>query len=240
MDYLELLKDINIISYFVAFVKWSLLFLVISILLLIVGNRYNLFRREKRVINIVAKSYYLFIPIYFLVFALKFAPLRNTQNQLNSLVDSNRATISEFAYDFITTIDSDSLLLEKSSIKDIVDNYLKTSVYDSLQHDLQNGSIGKRIFYKTIRMVEFNFLCNLIESRFEQETSGLIGIGRNTSEVLYKTSLYKLFNEGEIVEVLKLEMNNFFKGIYKTMFLFFILGLLIPIMEIIVAKIYKY
>ena len=109
MKYLELFKDIDYLSYVGAFAKWIFLFLLISIILLIVGNKFNLFCREKRFANILAKSYYLIIPIYFVLFAIKFAPIRNTQNEFNRVVDKNKVVIIEFTRSFL-----DSMHLEIS------------------------------------------------------------------------------------------------------------------------------
>ena len=83
MVYLEILKDISYLSFFNAFVKWTFLFLLISIVLLIVCTRLGFFSRRTKVAKVLVKFYYVLIPIYFIVFAIKFAPIRNAQVELN-------------------------------------------------------------------------------------------------------------------------------------------------------------
>lgn len=242
MDYIELLKNFNYLSYIAAFAKWILLFLIISIAILITCNKYRLFKRRTKVARILVKFYFIIIPIYFVLFATKYAPIKNTQIQINRAIDENKEIVTDFAYNFLSSIVSDSILCQNSSTKDIVNNYLDNSIskVDSSLEESRSYKFIKKIFYNIKRKIEFSFLKGVLESEIIREATNLIGISKKTGKTLYRTGLYDLFKEGEIVEIFKMEMNRYFRTYFRFSFFIFFLGLLLPTIEIILAKTLKY
>lgn len=236
MVYLEILKDISYVSFFDAFVKWILIFLLISIGLLIVCTRLGFFSRRTKIAKILVKFYYVLIPIYFIVFAIKFAPVRNAQVELNKSIDLNKKAISENAYSFLSSMISDSLLTQNKSTKEIVDTYLDSQIAK------KNESSGyfQSLFFTAIKKIESGILMRLLESEVIKESSNSIGISEKSGKSLYHTDIKTLFKEGQIVEIFKNEMNKHFYSYYKFAFFMFGLGLLIPIIEIVLAKRFKY
>lgn len=241
MDLLELLKGINYFSFVTAFAKWILILLVISGVILFLGAKFKLFTRKGKVANVLAKLYYAIIPIYFIVFAIKIAPIKNSQNELNKAIDNNKVVITEFAYDFLSSVVSDSILLQKTSVKELVNAYLDTQLnsQDSLSNSRELKFAG-RFLAALKRKIEYSFLSRLVESKIINKSTGLVGINKKTGKSLYKTDMYNLFKEGEIIDVFKLELNKLFGRIYKSMFLIFGLGLLLPVFEIVLSKYLKY
>ena len=166
MDYLEILKDINYFSFVTAFAKWIFLFFAVSVIILIVCRRLGLFKRNSEVARYLVKIYYILIPIYFVGFAIKYAPLKNLQIEINKSIDENKQVISDFTYNFISPIVSDSLLTQDYSAKDIVnrylDNYLSTK--DSITEPKTNRFF-EGFFIKIKRKLERSFLIRIVESR---------------------------------------------------------------------------
>ncbi len=241
MNFLELLKNIDYFSFIAALLKWMFLFLLVSILMLIVSTRFKLFKRRTKVARILVKAYYVIVPVYFLIFALKFAPVRNSQVELNKAIDKNKKIATEFAYSFLSSVVSDSLLNQEASAKDIVNNYLNRKIYmaDSLAPSEEMG-IGKRFAYKVKKKLEYGFLIRLVESKIIKNASGWVGIDDKTGKALYRTDFKSLFSEGEIIEIFKRELNRIYRTIYKSMFILFAFGLLIPVFETVISKILKY
>lgn len=241
MDYLELLKNIDYFSFVTAYIKWIFLFLVISVVILIVGTKLNLFKRRTKVARILVKAYYILLPLYFLFFAFKFAPIRNSQLEINKAIDDNKEVATEFAYNFLSSIVSDSLLMQEVSAKDIVNAYLNKKILETDSLSNQKGlKIGKRFIYKIKRKLEYGFLIRLMESKIIKKASGWAGIDDKTGKALYRTDLKSLFSEGEIIDIFKWELNRIYRAIYKSMFILFSLVLLIPVFEIVLAKSIKY
>lgn len=236
MVYLEILKDISYLSFFNAFVKWTFLFLLISIVLLIVCSRLGFFSRRTKVAKVLVKFYYVLIPIYFIVFAIKFAPIRNAQVELNKSIDLNKKAISENAYSFLSTMISDSLMTQNKSTKEIVDTYLDSQI----SKNNESSGYFQSLFFTVIKKIESSFLKRLLESEVIKESTESIGISEKTGKSLYRKDIKSLFKEGQIVEIFKNEMNKHFYSYYKFAFLLFGLGLLIPVIEIILAKRFKY
>lgn len=232
MVYLEILKDISYVSFLDAFVKWILIFLLVSILLLVVCTRLGFFSRRTKVAKILVKLYYVLIPIYFIAFAIKFAPIRNAQVELNKSIDLNKKAISENAYSFLSSIVADSLITENKSSKEIVNAYFD----NQLSKKTESGGYFQGLFFTALKKVESSFLMELLESELIKESSNSIGISEKTGKSLYRSDLKTLFKEGQIVEIFKNEMNKHFYSYYKFAFLLFGLGLLIPVIEIILAK----
>jgi len=241
MDYIEILNGINYYSFAIAFAKWIFLFLAISIILLIVCTRIGLFKRRTKIARYLVKMYYVLIPIYFVGFAIKFAPIKNLQIEINNSIDENKHVISDFTFRFVNTIVSDSLLAQKSSAKDLVNHYLDdyVSTIDSITKPKTNRFF-EGFFMKIKRKIEYGFLIRIIESEVIEKSAKLIGISENSGRALYRSDFNELFHEGELVEIFKLEMNNYFQEYFKFTFLIFALGLLIPTLEIILAKIFNY
>lgn len=232
MVYLEILKDISYVSFLDAFVKWILIFLLVSILLLVVCTRLGFFSRRTKVAKILVKLYYVLIPIYFIAFAIKFAPIRNAQVELNKSIDLNKKAISENAYSFLSSIVADSLITENKSSKEIVNAYLD----NQLSKKSETSGYFQSLFFTALKKVESSFLMELLESELIKESSNSIGISEKTGKSLYRSDLKTLFKEGQIVEIFKNEMNKHFYSYYKFAFLLFGLGLLIPVIEIVLAK----
>jgi hypothetical protein len=241
MDYLETLKSINYFSFVTAFVKWIFLFLAISIILLIVCRRIGLFKRRTKTARYLVKIYYILIPIYFIVFAIKLAPIKTAQNEINNLIDKNKAVISNYTFKFANSMVSDSILAQKSSAKEIVGHYLEhyVSKMDSLTEPKTN-EFFEGFFTKIKRKIEYGFLIKIVESKAIEQSAKWIGISEKTEKTLYRTNFNKLFHEGELVELYKIEVNRYFRSYFRFTFLIFTLGLLIPTIEIILAKIFKY
>lgn len=237
MDLLELLKGINYLSFVVALVKWLAIFLVISIAILIVGSKFKLFTRKNKIANVLAKFYYAFIPIYFMFFAVKYAPVKNTQSELNKAIDNNKEVLTVYANEFVGSVISDSLLTQNTSVKDIVNKYLDTKMYSQ---DTSDVKFAARFLHTMKRKIEYSFLSRLLESKAIGEVSGAVGVNKKTATALYQTNMHDLFQEGEIVDLFKLELNKLFGRIYNSMFLMFGLVLLIPGVEISLSKYFKY
>jgi hypothetical protein len=241
MDYLEILNDINYFSFVTAFAKWIFLFLTISVILLIICTRLGFFKRKTRTARYLVKLYYFLIPIYFVGFAIKSAPIKNSQIELNNSIDENKKVISDFAFSFISSIVSDSILNQKSSAKDIVNHYLDyyVSTMDSITKP-KASRFFDGFFMKIKRKIEYSFLIRIVESKVIEKSTKWIGISEKTGKALYRTDFNDLFNEGELVEIFKAEMNKYFREYFKFAFIMFSLGLLLPTIEIILAKTIKY
>jgi len=241
MDYLEILKDINYFSFVTAFAKWIFLFLTISVILLIICTRLGLFKRRTKTARFLVKIYYILIPIYFVGFAIKYAPIKNSQIEINNSIDENKQVISDFAFKFVSSIVSDSLLTQKRSAKDIVNHYLDyyVSTMDSITKP-KTSRFFEGFFMKIKRKIEYSFLIRIVESEIIEKSTKWIGISEKTGKALYRTDFNELFKEGELVEIFKIEMNKYFRAYFRITFLIFSLGLLIPTIEIILAKIIKY
>ncbi len=242
MDYLKLLTEINYLSYVTAYAKWISLFLIISIVILIICNKLKLFKRRTKAARILVKLYFVIIPIYFIVFAIKYAPVKNTQVEVNKAIDKHKEVATDFAYRFLNSIVSDSLLSQNISTKEIVNKYLDNYIYktDSITVEASDYNFIQGLFHKTKRKIEYRFLIGILESKIIEEATKFVGISEKTGKALYQTGLYDLFKEGEIVEIFRNEMNKYFRHFYRLMFLVFFLGLLIPGIEIILAKTIKY
>jgi len=242
MDYIKLLAEINYLSYVTAFAKWIFLFLIISIVILIVCNKLGLFKRRTKTARILVKLYYVIIPIYFIVFAVKYAPIKNTQIEINNAIDKHKVVVTDFAYRFLSSIVSDSVLCQDRSTKEIVNGYLDNYIYkaDSIIAEASDYNFIQRLFYKTKRKIEYSFLIGILESEIIDEATSFVGISKKTGKALYRTDLYDLFKEGEIVEIFRDEMNKYFRHFFRLMFFIMFLGLLIPGVEIILAKTFKY
>ena len=242
MDYLNLLTEIDYLSYVIAFAKWIFLFLIISIIVLIICNKLSLFKRRTKTARILVKLYFVIIPIYFIVFAVKFAPVKNTQIEINKGIDAHKEVVTDFAYQFLSSIVSDSVLCQNHSTKEIVNGYLDNYIYkaDSIIAEASDYNFIQGLFYKTKRQIEYSFLIGILESEIIEEATSFVGISKKTGKALYRTDLYDLFKEGEIVEIFRDEMNKYFRQFYWFLFLGFLVGLLIPGIEIILAKTLKY
>ena len=240
MDYINILTEINYLSYVGAFVKWILFFFILSIIILIVSSRFGLFKRQKKTSKILVKMYYILIPIYFVIFAVKFAPIRNSQIQINKLIDNNKVVITDFAFDFLNSAVSDRILQGELSVEQIVSNYLNEVVYtDSIKSKVKSG-FGRKFLYKIKKEIEFSYLSKLLESRIIKEATSLAGINKKTGKAIYKTSFHDLFEQGELVEILKVEIDSFFAKLYNSMFVVFMIGFIFPAIEILLSKRYKY
>ena len=241
MDYIELLKDVDYFSFIIAIAKWMFIFLVISIMVLVIGTKLKLFKRRTKVAKVLVKLYYILIPLYFMLFAIKYAPIKNSQIEINKVIDENKEIATEFVHDFVGAVASEALLTQETSAKDLVNSYLDTYVYkaDSLPQP-EDLNIGKRFIYKIKREIEFNYLIVVKESKIIKEAVNLVGIDEQTGKDLYRTDFKNLFSEGEIVDIFKKQLNRTYRSIYKSMFILFLIGLLIPGIEIVLARIYKY
>jgi hypothetical protein len=241
MDFIEIIKDINYFSYVIAFAKWIFIFLMLSVVLLIVCARLGFFKRNAKIARYLVNAYYILIPIYFVGFALKYAPIKNTQIEINKSIDENKQVISDFAYKFISSIVSDSVLSQENSAKDIVNQYLDNCItsIDTVAKPKANRFFGG-FFMKIKRKLEYSFLIRLVESEIIEESAQLIGLSKKTGKALYRTDLNQLFMAGGLVEIFKMEMNKYFRAYFRFSFFIFSLGLLIPTIEIILAKTLKY
>lgn len=240
MDFFEFLKEINYFSYIGAFVKWTLLFLVLGIILLIVANRYKLFKRNNKTMNVLVKVWFIFIPVWFVLFAFQFAPVKNTQKEFNRLIVQHKEAATDYVYGFLSSVVSDSILVQKASIKTIVDTYLEESLNKEKEGEAKSHKKAKRFVSKIKRKIEHAFLSQILETKMLEGAAGYIGMDKETGKAVYRTSFHNLFKEGEIVDIFRGEVNHIFGFVYKSMLITFLIGLMIPVLEIIFARLFKY
>ncbi|MBN1990557.1 MAG: hypothetical protein JW783_14230 [Bacteroidales bacterium] len=241
MDYFEIVKGINYFSFVTAFAKWIFLFFSLSVVILIVCTRLGLFKRNAKVARYLVKIYYILIPIYFVGFAIKYAPLKNSQIEINRSIDNNKQVISDFAYRFVSSVISDSILTQESSAKDIVNRYLDCYMLtmDSITKP-KTSRFFEGFFLEIKRNIEYRFLVRVVESKVIDRSAEWVGISKKSGKALYRTHFNELFKEGELVEIFKAELNRYFSRYFRFAFMIFALGLLIPTIEIVLSKIIKY
>ncbi len=240
MKYLALLQDIDYLTYIGGFIKWSLVFLAVSIVLLLLGRRFKLFRRNKKAFNLLAKAYYVIIPIYFLVFAFQFAPIKIVQTEFNDALDDNKQVIVAYTHQLLDSLDVDHLLDRKHSIKEVVESQLKQIVVTTPQTEGEEKSFFEQMLDKIMAMGAVSYVSDLVESQLSEQTATMTGLSEETSASVYNKSLSSLFEEGEIVEIFRKEVDGFFGGYYTSLFVVFLIGFLIFLAEIVLAKVYKY
>lgn len=240
MEYIDILTEINYLSYIGAFVKWITIFFILSVLILILITKLGLLKRQKKVARILVKLYYVVVPFYFVIFAVKFAPVRNSQVQLHKVVENHKVEVAGFAYGFLDKIVADSIKLEDLSVKQIVDNYLEKITYADSVQDKDKSGFGKQLIYKFKKRIEYSFLSRILESKIIRESTEVIGIKKTTGKAIYKTNFRELFKEGELVGILQKEINDLFNKLYMSMLVVFLIGLIIPVIEIALSRYYKY
>ena len=240
MDYIDILAEINYLSYIGAFIKWILLFLVLSVIVLISSSRLGLFKRQKKISRVLVKLYYIVIPIYFIIFAIKFAPVRNSHTQINKVIEDNKVAVTDFAFDFLNSAISDSVLQGELSVQQTVANYLNKTVYSDSTDNQSKKGYGRKFLYKFKKKIEFSYLSKVLESRVVKEATSLVGINKKTGKAIYKTSFHDLFEHGELVEILTMVIDSFFYKVYKSMIIMFLIGLIFPTIEILLSRHYKY
>ncbi|MBI1306301.1 MAG: hypothetical protein GC181_06775 [Bacteroidetes bacterium] len=241
MDFIGIFSDINYSSFVLVFVKWILLALAVSILILILCYKSGFFKRNTKTARYLVKAYFILIPVYFIVFAIKYAPVRNLQYEINHSIDKHKQAITNYASDVAGRMISDSLVMQQSSAQDMV-NYFLASVPKSADSDSQNGT--KNFFHKYLISIEqnlkFRFLVRIAEKVLVSNASEYLGLHKETGKSLYQTKLHDLIKKGQIVEIFKKELNTYFSHYYRILFILFLLGLLIPVTEIILSRIFRY
>jgi hypothetical protein len=236
MHFTDILKDINYLSYIGAFSKWIIISLLISGTILFICGYFNLFKRNNKLANILTKFYYGIIPIYFFIFAIKIAPIHNTQKELNSVIEENQANLTTYTSNFLNYISSNNTSIDSSSVQGIIKNFIAKN--EPKSHD--GFKFGKQVL-KNIKMkLEEKFLYKITERIIAKKAIDVIGLDKKSSEKIIQLSLNELFNEGEIVGIFQTQVNRIFRGIYKSIFIMFLIGLFIPIIEITLAKTLKY
>lgn len=240
MDFTDILKDISLLSYAGSMIKWVLGFALVGIVLIVLGHRFKLFKRNKKVPNILAKFYYVLIPLYFIFFAFKFAPIRNTQNELNRVIHKHEPIVKKYTYDFMRMVISDSSLSNKTSVKSIVNHYIEEVVEEQSKEAASKMGFGAKFLSKWDKKIKTRFLESILEKKLIEKTTGAVGLQSETGEALYEHSFSKLFKDGEVVDLIIAEINGIFSKAYTSMFIFMGFILLIPVMEIVAAKFFKY
>lgn len=236
MRFTDILKDIDYLSYVGAFAKWILLSLLVSGTILFLCSYFKLFKRNNKIANILTKLYYGLIPIYFVLFAFKLAPIHNSQKEINSIIEANQDKLTEYTSDFLDFISTNNTSIDSSSVQDIIKGFI-----DKNEPKSSSGyKFGKR-FLKNIKVkLEEKFLYKVSERIITRKAMGVVEIDRASGKKLVQLSFNELFNEGELIEIFQKQVNRIFRGIYQSMYVVFLIGLLIPVIEISLAKTLKY
>lgn len=236
---MQIFTEIDYFSYITSLFKWIFIFLTISIFLLVFCHKKGLFRRNNKVVNVLTFIYYIGIPLHFIVFAVQFAPIRNTQNQINEIIENNKTEICEFAGSFLESFDieeSTKNLSMQQAVDDEINKFL-----DQMETDNAEGAVEEKSFWGDIkRKITFKFLSKVVEKGIISETTEKSGLKKSSGKKVYKSSLHDLFTKGEIVEIFQTELNKIFYKLYFSLFLAFLIGLLIPTIETSLAKYFKY
>lgn len=231
------MKQIDYLSYAGASFKWIFAALAISIVILIVSYKFNLFKRNNKIPNFLAKLYYFIIPVYFVVFAFQFAQIFNTQKQILTLIDANKPTLVLFASTFLDQFIGENSESDKGSMSKIIDKYVLEYVNSkSWEAKKSENKFISDLVTKVENKIEYEFLKRVVESKIIAKLSTTAGFEENTVEQIYKSDVSTLFREGEIIEIFKGKVKEVFKGFYQPILLMFLGGLFIILVEIILAK----
>lgn len=236
MDFTDIIKEINYFSYLGAFIKWILLSLAVCAALLVLAYKLDWFKRQNRIVNIIVKCYYFLLPLCFIYFGANVAPIVNSQKQINIIIDNHKVELKTYTSQFLSYFLNDSTNFRNISAKDAVKHKIQTYIEGNRGNSEPNKGLGKRFLGNTSRKIEYGFLSKIIESKLIKKSANVIGADKHVIKQLYTANLDQLFNEGEIIESFKHQINFVFWQIYKSMFLIFGIILLIPTLEIVLAK----
>lgn len=239
MDYHAIFREIQPHLFVWGYLKWTLIALLASLVLLVICARLRLFKRQTPIARILVKAYYLFIPAYFLIFAFQVAPLLTAQKVLHRSVEAHEAEITAFTSEFLNNLQEHGQDTDQS-LETITRSFLDVHFE---AHNTAENAMKTRVkahLYRLKKKILIGYLTRVVEKHFIKTASGWTGISEKAGEDLYRTSFADLFGKGELVNIIHTEIRQVFGSILKPLILLFFLGLLVPAAEIITSKILKY
>lgn len=226
----DFITQIDYISFLISFTLWTLSFIALSIILLTFLKKKGLLSRNKKIAKYLVILHYILVPIYFCFFSAQIAIATSLKKEIHQQVQLHGSVVSELAKIYISEVVPESFIKDGHSLESIVD--LGIAAY--LKNLDEDG-------YKVYKENSLPIFKSLVKQMFIKEVSKKAMIISKTGvKQVYETEIDALINEGQLVNIFQGEINYYFKIYYRSTIVIFILGLLIPTAEILLARRFKY
>ncbi|MDR0651715.1 MAG: hypothetical protein LBG12_00265 [Synergistaceae bacterium] len=221
---------------FFSAVKSAFFGLAAGIVLVVLLGRFGVFRRRKKVHNILAKLWYAYIPILFAVTFSAWFTISYARSMLFGIVETARPEITEASV-ALAEIVLDELGAESGSIEvehvitlvgGQIDEYFGTSVMSRIAG--KSGYIAK--IANAVRPYAVNSLTDYIAKRLRSAAAGSLNLPEERIIEFWNTDILTALESGLVVDIILAQIEARIASAYKSVKIFFAVFALIPCAEI--------
>jgi hypothetical protein len=213
--------------------KYTLLFFVLSLVLLVVCKKWRLFKRKYRIWDILTSVYYIYIPVVFVGFAMFYSLAGYVRQETLALIDRAAQPISSYV----------ALYLEKVPVvqyKNLSVPTLKNQLVAFL--DKGHGELAQNapaVFKSLPEPVKFWLMesfASVIIEKTNAKVAGMAGVDEIALAKIWEQEVLSLVKSSRITAFLSEKVENVIGGYQRLLVWILFFLLLLPATETVFAK----
>jgi hypothetical protein len=224
-------------------VKGAALGFAAGIVIGIFLGRLGLFRRDNRIHNVIAKIWYVYIPLLVMGACLSLSAVYEYQSRASSFAESMRPEISELSFvladGFLNSVKIASGDLTVSDVVAVARIYVGDRFDEYIAPNIENRSGFIKGLAWIFRSALLETLPSYIGSRIESMTAGALDISRERLTDIWNTDIRTALKNGLVSDIIRSEIARRFAALRVTVMLVLSLLLLPPVLETAVSLRYR-
>lgn len=230
----------------VAIIWWAIMGatigFILMVILLVIMRKKVLITRQHWTLKVLAYAYLVFLPLWAAYSGMQWFALHNCEKQIarkipTYLGDMN-SVFNLYVKDYVADVISDRhLKLTGHEIIDKTVDYATKVVSNTIKTNPkeENDIKGKISDFLTAKFIESDIAKKMIIDEVEKSIGKPLLMDKELTRELLDVRIQDLMDDGIINTVLTKHVNKLFGGFKSNVLLIFLLVLLIPIVEIVIA-----
>ena len=250
-EYWELLtKYTNPFSILISCLKYAALAFFVFLLLVIFLRKFILVKRRYLVFKIFAWTYIILIPIIAGFFGFKWGLIQGVKNDLKTHLSAYTTgmdalltgALGRGADDFVTELTTGKDSVNRNiSADEAVENFsdliavnFETTIDKKI---LGDGKVKNKAATVLLRMTKSATISYGLKYAIRKLLHDELGIEEGASKKLMAKKFNDLLNKGLFTSIMEIQIERFFSGMQKSLYILFSLILLFPVTETIISNV---
>jgi len=233
-EYIFSLTDHFTVAVFFTMLKYAALGFVLSLALIIVCLKFKLFQRQNKYWNIFTKLYYFFIPIVCISVGIAYGFLQYGKDINDGLVNSALQPVKREIVDSLKSLPHETRdQLSSVTLRKVVQNAIEFKAEDTTGN--RKGVI--KIMPKFVSEWLLNAaVTEMVISKLNAKIADATGLDKESINKLWQQNMIEVFESDFLNNLLSQHINGQIISLQKTLQYILLLLLLIPTIDILIAK----
>lgn len=231
----------------------GLIALIISLIMVLYFRKKILVPRKYVILKILSYCYLIFFPLFIGFCAFQWSALHNCERQVVNnipkyLGETNHLFNTYIKAEVVKIISEETLkasgndLLDKavSNLQSLSATLLKSEAKERSEASEKNGISDAVSYYIASFLAETGFVRKYVVSEIKKKVGDVLLMDKKTINEFFDIEIGKILDSGILNTVIEKHIKSITGGLKANVWLLFLLGIALPVIEIIIAhKMYK-